>query len=491
MCPHARLERGPDADPRIGRPSSVCARRFSRAEAARRGNARLREGQISRDEHKRFADRGEVGGKRGRRVCGGGVGRDGSDCRVRPAERQAGDRSVRLAGRRRRPSGSLRRGPRARAAAPARSRRDCRRTAQAPHAPGEPASRKRAPGPQRSLCETPWSPSIGGTLDQGLGLGQATRAPRMRNRSENDASLHWTSLPFQAHQSTLDGPQVPARKRLGPSRRSTIQANEFSTRTVFHLDSPNCKTVLVVDDDRDIRDVLTDALEAEGYRVVTAADGQDALNWLPRGHRATVHHPARPDDAEDGRHPASHRALERPRARAHSRGRAHRRSERHRGGQVPELRRVAPEAGAARSAPGGRPRALRLGPARGPRAAARPSSRCQTRSASPPLRRCPSRVQTVRFIVCSAVHPLDSVVQAARAQTARPARAFARRSATACGSLTGLDRQPEKRGSREGRGIPAERRPPSRSPERGGEAPQLFARADWRDRPRGRRPPGR
>jgi len=41
--------------------------------------------------------------------------------------------------------------------------------------------------------------------------------------------------------------------------------------------------VLVVDDDRDIRDVLTDALEAEGYSVVTAADGQDALNWLRSG----------------------------------------------------------------------------------------------------------------------------------------------------------------------------------------------------------------
>ncbi len=41
--------------------------------------------------------------------------------------------------------------------------------------------------------------------------------------------------------------------------------------------------MLVVDDDRDIRDVLTDALEAEGYRVVTAADGQEALDWLRSG----------------------------------------------------------------------------------------------------------------------------------------------------------------------------------------------------------------
>jgi two-component system response regulator MprA len=47
--------------------------------------------------------------------------------------------------------------------------------------------------------------------------------------------------------------------------------------------SVDCKTVLVVDDDRDIRDVLTDALEAEGYRVVTAADGQEALDWLRAG----------------------------------------------------------------------------------------------------------------------------------------------------------------------------------------------------------------
>jgi CheY-like chemotaxis protein len=40
------------------------------------------------------------------------------------------------------------------------------------------------------------------------------------------------------------------------------------------------KKVLVVDDDRDIRDVVADALEAEGYRVVTATDGRDAIHLL-------------------------------------------------------------------------------------------------------------------------------------------------------------------------------------------------------------------
>jgi CheY-like chemotaxis protein len=35
--------------------------------------------------------------------------------------------------------------------------------------------------------------------------------------------------------------------------------------------------VLVVDDDADLLEILTDRLEAEGYRVVTAGDGLEAL----------------------------------------------------------------------------------------------------------------------------------------------------------------------------------------------------------------------
>lgn len=38
--------------------------------------------------------------------------------------------------------------------------------------------------------------------------------------------------------------------------------------------------ILVVEDDRDIRETLADALEGEGYGVVSAVDGLDALERL-------------------------------------------------------------------------------------------------------------------------------------------------------------------------------------------------------------------
>src|SRR5215469_18323505 len=48
------------------------------------------------------------------------------------------------------------------------------------------------------------------------------------------------------------------------------------------------KRVLVVDDDKDIRDVLQMALESEGYQVAAAADGATAIEFLTRADDAWI-----------------------------------------------------------------------------------------------------------------------------------------------------------------------------------------------------------
>lgn len=47
----------------------------------------------------------------------------------------------------------------------------------------------------------------------------------------------------------------------------------------------NDRTVLVVDDDRDIRDTVSDVLSMADYEVVQAANGQAALEQLEGGRR--------------------------------------------------------------------------------------------------------------------------------------------------------------------------------------------------------------
>lgn len=46
------------------------------------------------------------------------------------------------------------------------------------------------------------------------------------------------------------------------------------------------KTVLVVEDDDDIRDSISELLEHEGYKVDQARNGDEALNYLRRSDRA-------------------------------------------------------------------------------------------------------------------------------------------------------------------------------------------------------------
>jgi CheY-like chemotaxis protein len=41
-------------------------------------------------------------------------------------------------------------------------------------------------------------------------------------------------------------------------------------------------TVLIIEDEEDLREMMREALELSGYTVVTAREGQDALDKIPR-----------------------------------------------------------------------------------------------------------------------------------------------------------------------------------------------------------------
>src|SRR5678815_5539947 len=45
-------------------------------------------------------------------------------------------------------------------------------------------------------------------------------------------------------------------------------------------DGTSARAVLVVDDDRDLRELVADVLEGSGRRVFTASDGADALRLI-------------------------------------------------------------------------------------------------------------------------------------------------------------------------------------------------------------------
>ncbi len=44
------------------------------------------------------------------------------------------------------------------------------------------------------------------------------------------------------------------------------------------------RSILVIEDDADVREVLVDVLVAEGLRVYSATHGAEALAWLRQGH---------------------------------------------------------------------------------------------------------------------------------------------------------------------------------------------------------------
>ena len=91
---------------------------------------------------------------------------------------------------------------------------------------------------------------------------------------------------------------------------TTRPSDEF---TAASSDSPR---ILVVDDEKVIREILADFLAMEGYVVRTAEDGTSALAELVARHYDLVISDL--EDAEDGRHRAA-RGDRRTRARTRSR----------------------------------------------------------------------------------------------------------------------------------------------------------------------------
>jgi CheY-like chemotaxis protein len=48
------------------------------------------------------------------------------------------------------------------------------------------------------------------------------------------------------------------------------------------------KTIMVVDDDADVRDAVTGLLEGHGYAVIPASNGQEALDELKAGEKPSL-----------------------------------------------------------------------------------------------------------------------------------------------------------------------------------------------------------
>lgn len=58
--------------------------------------------------------------------------------------------------------------------------------------------------------------------------------------------------------------------------------------TALRKPAPRAPLVLIVDDEPDVRDMMRDLFEGEGYLVETAEDGQDALDKLETIGRPSV-----------------------------------------------------------------------------------------------------------------------------------------------------------------------------------------------------------
>jgi CheY-like chemotaxis protein len=122
-----------------------------------------------------------------------------------------------------------------------------------------------------------------------------TRSPveRGAGRSIIDSILKCQYITFSVRvQAHRDGPswlRPPGwgRDRLAIGERGVAGSSDVACSASERAGQPGVilmnKYVLIVDDEPDIRAMLTDALEMEGIQVLTASHGEDALQHLRSG----------------------------------------------------------------------------------------------------------------------------------------------------------------------------------------------------------------
>src|SRR6476661_4498794 len=103
----------------------------------------------------------------------------------------------------------------------------------------------------------------------------------------------WWSLARMARVSSTSGPATSHPGFVEASRalsrrpcpcRKCLTVHERVVNTRRYAQTRMARTILVVEDEPTLRETLVDALEADGFRVVSAADGRDALTQF-RGER--------------------------------------------------------------------------------------------------------------------------------------------------------------------------------------------------------------
>jgi CheY-like chemotaxis protein len=118
--------------------------------------------------------------------------------------------------------------------------------------------------------------------------GNARRRPKLYEGSDERVSVcggRLSSASGRALRARAGARALSARVRARPRpwRLSMVDSNCMAAAA-----TKKKLTILVVEDDEDVRDIVCDILEEEGYRAVAAADGHEAMERLRAGTKPCV-----------------------------------------------------------------------------------------------------------------------------------------------------------------------------------------------------------